>query len=326
MIFSTIVSLRNKYFDNQKNVKKSKIPVVSVGNISTGGTGKTPMCIFLAKTLLTLGYSPICIGRNINSSNKNIILLSDSNSPFNAQQIGDELALIQQKCSIPILSTSSKSHAALEYEEYFLSMYENPIYIIDDGFQHRAIHHIVDIVLVDDDSVNGNLLPFGRNREPLSSLKRATIVVNVGSIDVIRQIQPFSINVIEAKKVYDKPYFLKSLNQDESLPFDKSSCFVISSIAKPKKFRNDLTQQGVKILGYIDFKDHHQYTNSDLTSIKSKIQRIGAKYLVTTEKDAVKLEIYSDFCNSIPILVYPQSMKIIDEKIFTQLLKDQLSK
>lgn len=309
MIFSTLVSLRNKYYDSKKNVKTSKIPVISIGNISSGGTGKTPTCIKFATILKEEGFQPICIGRNIHPTSKRTIF-SDQLHPYNAEIIGDELSLIQKKCSIPILSTTSKSKAAIEFEEFFLKNLSKPIYIIDDGFQHRAITRKVDIVLVDDETVNGHLLPFGRNREPINSLKRANFILNFCNNTSNEFFLNFCTDVFSANKEYSNTYFLK-----EKPHIEKNDIFVISSIAKPVKFRQDLQIQGNTIKGFIDFPDHYNYKNKDIIRITQEFQNSNASYFVTTEKDLVKLEKYSDFCNSYPILVYPQIVTIDDEHL-----------
>lgn len=318
MIFSTIVALRNKYYDSQSHVKTSKIPVISIGNISSGGTGKTPTSIFLATKLQELGFHPVCIGRNIHPSSKKTIL-SEPKNPLSAEIIGDELCLLQEKCSIPILSTTSKSKAAVEFEEYLLQHLVKPVYIIDDGFQHRAISRSVDIVLVDDETVNGHLIPFGINREPLSSLKRADIVLNFCKNSPNEFFHQYSSQVFTAKKTYSKPYFLR-----KEPKIDQKQILVISSIAKPKKFRKDLLSQGYFIVGYKDFADHHSYNEKDIRRISQEFQNSNASYFVTTEKDVVKLKKYSDFCNSFPILVCPQIVSIEDETLFIQKIVDKL--
>lgn len=319
MIFSTIVSLRNKFYDSKKNVKTSKIPVISIGNISSGGTGKTPTCILLATKLILAGFQPICIGRNIHSTTKQTIY-SDQLHPLATEIIGDELSLIQRKCAIPILSTSSKSKAAIEYEDFFLENLSNPIYIIDDGFQHRAISRNVNIVLVDDDTVNGRLLPFGRNREPLNSLKRADIILNF-CIDTSNEFfLQYCSEVFSAKKEYSTTYFQN--NEPQNV---KNDIFVISSIAKPTKLRQDLQNMGNNIKGFIDFPDHYNYQSKDIIRISDEFQNSNASYFVTTEKDIVKLEKYSDFCISFPILVYPQIVTITDEHLFLKKIIDNIS-
>lgn len=320
MIFSLIVSVRNKYYDSQKHVKTSKIPVISIGNISSGGTGKTPVSIFLISKLQKLGFQPICIGRNIHPQSKNTIF-SDPTNPKDVSVIGDELCLVQEKCSIPILSTTSKSKAVIEFEEYFLSTFKKPLYIIDDGFQHRAISRNVDIVLVDDETINGRLIPFGKNREPISSLQRADVILNFCKNTPKEYFLNFSNNVFEAKKEYSKLYFLQN-----EIPLNQKNIFVLSSIAKPKKFRNDLLLQGNTISGYIDFPDHHNYSLNDIKRISKDFLHSGALYFVTTEKDVVKLKKYSDFCNSFPIHVYPQIVTIEDDSLLLKKILHKISK
>lgn len=319
MIFSAIVSLRNKYFDSPKNVKTSKIPVISIGNISSGGTGKTPTCIYLIQKLKESGFDPICIGRNIHPISKETIY-SHPDNPKDVDLLGDEVTLIQNRCSVPILSTSSKSKSAIEYEDFFRENLSNPIYIIDDGFQHRALSRKVDIVLVDDESIAGRMLPFGKNREPLHSLKRATIVLNFCLNTSNEFLQNYCANVFTAKKEYSNTYFLNKKPENQ-----KKDIFVISSIAKPVKLRNDLQKEGNTIVGFIDFPDHFVYKTKDIVRIIQEFQNSKASYFVTTEKDLVKLKKYSDFCNSFPILVYPQIVTIADESLFLKKIQQTIS-
>lgn len=316
--FELIVALRNLYYDNTKNSFSSQIPVISIGNISTGGTGKTPTCIYICSQLIKYGFEPICIGRNVNSSDFNTIY-SDPISPKNSKIIGDELALIQSKVNIPILSTFSKVKAALEYEEYFLTQFKNPLYVIDDGFQHRALRRNIDVVLIDKESIQDSLLPFGRNREKLQSLQRADIVLNFSGDENTSLLKKYCKNVFVASKKKETAYPIVDLKVDENSLKPLQKVFVLSSIAKPKQFIENL-QLEYTICGSIEFKDHYFYSISDIEKIGNDFTISGADSIVTTEKDLVKLELFPDFCGNYPIHILPISLQIDNEVDFLQLI------
>lgn len=166
--------------DIDKSITKSirlPRPVVSVGNISVGGRGKTPFVIYLARWLKSVGYCPVVLTRGYGRRGKAPVWLN--HSQIDTDFSGDEPAEIYYATHVPVLVGANRARNALEYLKYFQgrSWIEKIVFILDDGFQHWALQRDFDIVLIDPKDIEDELLPFGRLRETTEALKRANVVL-----------------------------------------------------------------------------------------------------------------------------------------------------
>jgi len=325
-IFGYFVERRNRSFDlNRIEQYKGKIPVISIGNISVGGSGKTPFTIELAKLLLERGIRPAVIGRGYKRKSKGGIIVADGKQILSsAEEAGDEMLLIAQKLNVPVVLHQKKYEAARIVEDNF----NVDIILLDDGFQHRKLHRNLDIVILDSKTIEKPyLLPRGRLREPLKSILRADIICLYSENDY-RKIAGFVGNdaelfYISVKK--DGIYNLENYNHlaihsalqqgnfnnihlNEVLKNKEKKFATLSSIANPERFFNSI--DGINFFHSFIFKDHHQYSKKEILKIIKCCKNIDINSLITTEKDAVKLYRFNELFKSNSIFVYVFSIKI----------------
>jgi tetraacyldisaccharide 4'-kinase len=263
---------------------RTTVPVVSVGNLSAGGTGKTPFAIALSQLLMEMeprlaetekiailsrGYGRL--------SHKLVEVRTESRW----EDAGDEPILIKRKVPpVAVLVHADRR----ELSAYAINRLGSKILLLDDGFQHRALARNLDIVLVAGDYPLGNgwRLPAGPLRESPSALERASILVGIGA------------DVEAAAKLatkYDKPFAQAVPRADlpEDLKNSALKVFVLTSIANPSRFVTNCEAQSLNICGKLFFPDHHVFTSADYEKISRETTRSGAEVILTTEKDQIRL-------------------------------------
>ena len=277
--------LKNILYDN--NILKSQTVnayVISVGNITTGGVGKTPVVSKIAKYFLSKGEKTAIISRGYGGglSNKQINVISDGKEIFyNAKLAGDEPYWLAKNTTGAVVITSKNRVAA---SKYAISKYGVTKIILDDGFQHRKLHRDLDVVLVDSEKLYGNenLLPAGPLREGKEAFKRIDRMVIVSKNTNHEKAEKLA--KITAKKIkipttvcYTEPDYVYNIKTGEVLP-DDTEAVAISAIGQPEQFYKFLGNY--RITKTITFDDHHMYEESELP----------ASTIITTEKDAVKMK------------------------------------
>lgn len=273
--------------------QKLNVPVISIGNLTLGGVGKTPMVIFVARMLkikktklviLTRGYMP----------KKEQALASQET------HLSDEAEVLRQVLDgVPVVVNPDRYQGGLEAIE----KYAPDVILLDDGFQHWKLFRDLDIVLVDSVNPFGNrcLLPCGILREGISSLHRAGIVVltktdraEVGELkEKVKQINP---NALIVETVH-RPMSLTNIFSKSFVQIAKLNQAVVAfcGLGDPKSFRATLASLGTDVKEFIPFADHHYYSLQDMDNLKDKCVALGLRVLVTTQKDAVKLTEFKDF-------------------------------
>ncbi|OGU18262.1 MAG: tetraacyldisaccharide 4'-kinase [Ignavibacteria bacterium GWB2_35_12] len=314
-IYGSVVNAKNKSYDNGKaEIVKCSVPVISVGNLTTGGTGKTPFVIFLAIHLLESGIRPVIIGKGYRKKRSGYVLVSDGSFVVNDPDLaGDEMLLIAKKVKVPVVAHESKSDAALIAEKHF----SPDLIIIDDGFQHRRLYRDIDILLIDSDTLtNQNLLPAGRLREPLSAASRADVIVEIGEIAQDEIIKKYLINNQKIFKAVITPETLigsdgKTIDDDEIKKI-KKKVIAVSGIANPERFDNTLLLNGYNVLKHIKFRDHKRYTQFDIDAIIKVCKKEGTDKIITTEKDYVKIQKFISIFekNNIECCVFPIKIEL----------------
>ncbi|MDC1068810.1 tetraacyldisaccharide 4'-kinase [Candidatus Kapabacteria bacterium] len=281
-IFEKITNFRNNKFDKGKiPIYKLDIPVISVGNISVGGTGKTPFVIMLAKYLISIGKYPGIVGRGYGRKSKDDVTVSNGSViNYNTDECGDEMVLIADKTNVPVIAGEKKWSAAIKLcNEFRIS-----VLLIDDGFQHRYLHRDLDIILIDEHTLAKPFtMPKGLLRESLNNYKRADLVCLKGDLDKSRFIDKATINYRNDAILVDK-----KINNSEI-----KGTIVVASIAKPLNFFNTLNDLKIDYKIKSIFKDHHRYTLDDIQKIISKMKLNNCNTIITTEKDFVKLNQFS---------------------------------
>ncbi len=333
ILYGNIVRLRNYCYETRM-IKSRQLgsPVVSIGNITVGGTGKTPMVIMLAETLKKEGFRPAILSRGYGGKKRDrITVVSDGkNVLMGIQEAGDEPLLMAQSLGdVPVI-TGKKRYST---GRYAIDQMKADILLLDDAFQHRSLERDLDIVLLDGERPFGNdyMLPRGMLRESKRALKRADIVVLTGN-DWDRKESEGVVKTL--RKYTDAPLFFASRKPDslidgktgEKLPLDylkgRRVC-AFSGIAKPENFRESLVSLGGNIVSFIPFPDHHVYEEKDIKEIGRRVAESSAEIVITTEKDGVKLIDFPRFSQDIYLLKI--EMEIIPSNHeFTTLILERL--
>ena len=315
-LFGLIVKKRNNWYaQHQNKIVKCDLPVISVGNLSVGGTGKTPFVIELCKIMKEIDFSPCVIGSGYKRKEKNDVLVSDGEKIFvDASVGGDEMILIAQSAKIPVIAGKSKSKTAKLLCENLELKSKIDCIIIDDGFQHRKLHRDLDIVLIDNASLaNPFLLPKGRLREPFTSLERADIICLAKGATKEKLLKNYPTNkpILETNFKFNKSY---SLFQNEISEVSKT--ISVAGIAKPEFFIQMLQNENIEVLQAINFADHHNFSENDIKKIFEICTVHNCFDISITEKDAVKLVEFEKMFGEykINVWVYPLKLSISSGK------------
>jgi tetraacyldisaccharide 4'-kinase len=277
MLYGGVVRLRNARFDRTASIERLTWPVVSIGNLSVGGAGKTPFVVCLGKLLEAAGFHPDVLSRGYGRSDGGVERVT---SQGDAQRFGDEPLWIARSTGLPVYVGASRFHAGR------LAEAENPrqtlgVHLLDDGFQHRRLARDLDIVLIHRSDLTQRLLPAGRLREPLSSLRRADVLVlREEDAGLEHALHGYTGNECRSWKIRR----CLTLNR----PVKRAIAFC--GIARPAEFFENLRAIGSGMLDQVRFRDHHRYTPADIEHLAELGSSLGCDAFVTTDKDHVKLD------------------------------------
>ncbi len=274
LLYGSLLRARNARFD-RRPAQRLAWPVISIGNLSVGGSGKTPLVICLAKLLRREGLHPDVLSRGYARSSSTV---ERADSAGSAVRFGDEPLLIAQATGIPVYVGANR------YEAGQLAERELPrsgIHLLDDGFQHRQLARNLDIVLVHGTDLHQRLLPAGRLREPLSSLRRADVVV-------LRNEDAALESTLRAYVNSECRFWLVRRTLALKSPVERAVAFC--AIARPREFFDGLIAAGVGIIERISFRDHHRYNAADIERLVKLGRGAGCDAFVITAKDEVKLD------------------------------------
>lgn len=300
MLYSSFVRLNNMLYDHRlRAVHHAAVPVISVGNISTGGSGKSPFVQMLVREALAMKARPAVISRGYKRSGNGEVVVSDGTSILaTSAESGDELMMHAALFPIPVIANAKRIEGARTAVERFGAN----LILLDDGFQHRALHRDMDIVIIDEFTLRQKaLLPFGRLREPWSALKRAHVIVLHEGISP--QDIPANIDhalIISIRTEWNGVYKLtkaglraENSTNNSTIQLPKQ-LLAVSAIAHPARFEVTLAHEGIRPIKHCTFADHHAYTLADCRTLIAECTQANAQAIITTEKDAVKLLSYID--------------------------------
>jgi tetraacyldisaccharide 4'-kinase len=292
-IYGSVVAARNAVYDRGfLRERRLQGPVISIGNLSAGGSGKTPFVLLLGELLKACGIKFDVLSRGYGRQTRGVLLVDPAGLP---QQFGDEPLLIARTLQVPVIVSEDRHTAGLFAETKFGPQF----HILDDGFQHRALARDFDIVLVTPQDAADRLLPAGRLREPLSSLGRADAVVLVSGASA----DSFPIT---GKTIWRVRRGLVVENVSNIPPRSVVFC----GIARPQNFVLQLRAANIDLVAEAFYRDHHAYTENDIRELLALKQRSEAGGFVTTEKDAVNLGPYLAALE--PLAVIPVKMELQD--------------
>jgi len=300
LIYRAGLFFRNWGYQSGLLIKKRlPVPVISIGNLSLGGTGKTPCAIYLAAKARERGYSPAILTRGYGGQARGAVIVSDGvNLRLGPVMAGDEACLMGKRAAgVPVIKSPDRYAGGLLAIESFNSN----IFILDDGFQHIRVERDVDIVLISasTDLHSERLFPAGQLREPLSALGRAheIILTKSGQRDEERWKAELGHLGIEGRisfMTYEPAVLVDSAGNTWSLEkLVNRRVLAFSGIADPDHFERSLVDAGADVVESVRFGDHHGYVPGELETIRKKVVETGAEMIMTTEKDMVKLEGYN---------------------------------
>jgi tetraacyldisaccharide 4'-kinase len=290
LIFGVGVRARNALYDRGTvRARELQGPVVSVGNLSVGGSGKTPFVLLLGELLTARGVRFDILSRGYGRRSRGVALVEPAGS---SRDFGDEPLLLARRLGVPVIVGEDRYEAGMFAERTFSPQ----VHLLDDGFQHRALARDFDIVLVTPEDARERLLPAGRLREPLTSLSRADAVVLASGASP------------ESLPLKDKMVW--RVRRGISLTNAPSRPVVFCGIARPQNFLLQLRSAGVEPAAQALFRDHHAYTERDVHDLLKLRQQSGAEGFVTTEKDAINLGAYLSVLE--PLVVVPVKMELVD--------------
>ncbi len=289
-MFGLGVRARNALYDRGiVPTRRLEGPVVSVGNLSVGGTGKTPFILLIGELLKARGIKFDVLSRGYGRRSRGVLEVDPGGSPRN---FGDEPLLIARKLLVPVVVGEQRFEAGLVAEKKFGPQ----MHLLDDGFQHRELGRDFDIVLVTPDDPRDQLLPAGRLREPVNCLGRADAVVLTGDANS-------GDFPLEGKLVWR---MRRGIIAENIPPRPVAFC----GIARPRNFMLQLQFAGIEPAAEATFRDHHLYTQRDIRDLLALKQQSEAGGFVTTEKDAINLGGY--FSALEPLGVVPVKAELID--------------
>lgn len=272
-------------------------PVVSVGNLTVGGTGKTPAVELAVQTLVRLGHHPAVVSRGYRRRTSGVQVVADTAAiRLDAEDAGDEAFLLARRLpGIPIVVGASRHEAArLAVERFGVTAV-----VVDDGFQHRTLVKDLEIVMARARNPwgNGRLLPGGPLREPLAALARADLIVATGvekAADVVEveasaALHAPGVPVLAARHVPVECLDAERMRAVPLADLAAAPVLAFAGIASPSSFVTTLRTLGARVADVVPYPDHHWYTRDDLQRLEERAGALGAAALVTTEKDWVRL-------------------------------------
>jgi tetraacyldisaccharide 4'-kinase len=280
LLYSQIARARRRYYQRRPHLRRRLDgPVISIGNLTVGGSGKTPLAAEVARILLAAGERPSILSRGYarQIADEGVVIVSDGSRVLaGVERSGDEPQMLARKVPGVAVLVSTSRYAAGRIAESRLGC---TVHIMDDGFQHFDLMRDIDLLVSPDASDGTRTLPFGRLREPLdvaSAADALMIEADLGSADL--QI---------GAALGDVPTF--TFSRRLAGPAPDPPAFAFAGIAKPERFFGDLERAGWKVTGRRSFRDHHHYSASELAEITRAAAASGAEIIVTTEKDIVRI-------------------------------------
>ena len=305
--------------------RRLEVKVISVGNLTVGGSGKTPLALYLARGLQERGYRPAVLSRGYGRKGRRPLLV-ERVEKLNPEDVGDEPYLLA-RYGVPILVGKDRFHTGRIAQARGFS----PL-ILDDGFQYLSLYRDVDILVIDSSNPwgNGLLLPAGLLREPLGEVRRAHIIIlnrvdQAGSLGDLKQ---KLLSLKEGIAFFEAAYLAQSLHwlgEDEEISLSElrgKGVYALSALGNSSSFEKALVDLGAVLVGKRRFLDHHFYKRGEVEGALREAEKRGANWIVTTEKDEVKLSGFLPF--KLPILTLQMRMEIKEEVSFWGMLEAPL--
>jgi tetraacyldisaccharide 4'-kinase len=278
-LYRYIVETKRKRFLTQiTSSYKASCPIVVVGNLTVGGTGKTPLTLHLIKLLQSKGYRPAIVSRGYKSDAPEYPFMVEADSP--AAMSGDEPLMLRQLSGVPVCIDANRPNAL----KALVARDDIDVIISDDGLQHYAMDRDIECVVVDGERGfgNGYCLPVGPLREPIERLSGDEMIVVNGDGEWVDRLNGHSMHLVPSAFVNIKTGLTKPLNF-----FNNKNAYVYAAIGNPGRFYRELEEKGIHAI-VIDLPDHHHYSESDFDAVPAD------GLIIMTQKDAVKCKSIAD--------------------------------
>lgn len=301
-IYASAMQIRSRLYENDIfKVERLSVPVISIGNLTMGGTGKTPTVRLICQIFKNKGFSPAIISRGYGGSAKEAInIVTDGTDILlEPEEAGDEPYMLASSLKgVPVLTGKKRILPC----QYAIETFGCDLLLLDDGFQHMSVHRDLNLVLFNATTLAGRskVFPGGELREPFSALERADAFILTGVTEKnssnAKEFSEFlhknwsQSPVFETVNTIDGIYDVEG-NTAESV-LSSHIFFAFSGIAHPKRFLMSLNETDIALKGHLQLKDHSTYSKDLMLKIIKEATDAGASALITTEKDIVKLKNY----------------------------------
>lgn len=287
------------YAHHWMKTKRLPCSVISVGNLTVGGTGKTPMTMWVAQYLATKGKKVAILSRGYRRhSREKFLLVSNGEKPLvGPTEAGDEPFLLASRCPGVLVAVGADRY---QLGLWVLSQHDIDCFVLDDGFQHLSLNRDLNLLLIDVSDMTGmqSLLPLGRLREPLSGVRRATNIIftRVEDLEKTKSVQNhietvagYAVSPISTRfAVQHVTRDIGEEGHDPSWLHGKRS-LIFSGVANARSFLNLVERHGAQVVDELTFSDHMTYTPEVIREIQERGERAQAQVYLTTEKDLVKV-------------------------------------
>ena len=294
-------------------VRRLRHPVISIGNLSTGGSGKTPLTITLARLLSARGFHADVLSRGYGRNSREAARVQPEGT---AEEYGDEPLLIAREAGVPVYVAAERYDAGRLSESNTPSDAGSPqIHILDDGFQHRQLHRDIDVLLVNREDWHDHLLPAGNLREPLNATRRASALAI-----------PSDDSAFETElRAWGWTGPIWRLRRRIETPQVSGPVVAFCGIARPAQFFAGLENPGLTLASRVRLADHHRYTPRDVERLIATARSLSATSFITTAKDQVRLAgLASMFPSSLPLTTARLTLSIEDESQVSEWLAGRL--
>ncbi|MHC1738107.1 MAG: tetraacyldisaccharide 4'-kinase [Ignavibacteriaceae bacterium] len=329
-LYGYIIKLRNYLFDKKIfKAKEVNVPVISVGNLTVGGAGKTPMTIYIAELLKGNGFTPGILSRGYGRKSRGYILVSaEGEMLIGVERSGDEIYQTVLECKVPAAVSENRVSGAKK----LLAETKTDVIILDDAFQHRWIHRDLDVLIFEQRHLTTTnryrrmMLPTGNMREPIESVRRADIIVLNRKFSEKAEINREIRDHFGDKKIFTGYYkavgFIDIKRESYYKPEDfvGQKSLVISGIANPYSFINGLKKMNIETANHIVLRDHKFYTPEDIKRIRKEFYALNVHSVITTQKDAVRLTPFLNELDDIDIFYLKIEIKFDEEEEINSLI------
>ena len=324
-LYGLVATQRRRWYARHWERRRRLVqPVFSVGAITIGGSGKTPVAGYVANLLVSMGERPAILSRGYHrqESVDGVVVVRDQNGiRSDVARSGDESFMLARTLPDTLVLVSEDRYLAGRLAETRLGA---TVHVLDDGFQHLELYRDIDLVVLGAiDTVDPQLLPVGRLREPLHTVTEAdALIVETSSEEDAREVAT-SLGVGAVFRLTRRllPPRDPETNDELTIPVG-TRVLAVTGIARPESFTNALSSYGYTIVDSMTYRDHYLFTRADLGEISRRLQSQRAEYVVTTEKDMVRLFPHGPF--AFPIAWVPLLVSVEPADLFRAWMGEQL--